>query len=679
MTPAMTIALWRRRLAAAALLCAAAAGAGVAALTRVIAEWLGGTATQAVALALVAGALTAAFDLLRRLGGPLTPARVALWLEEQAPALQYALVASAAGGDAGAWCAAQVRRVDLSPAGWRAIARSLRGPAALAVTGGALLLAAPAPERVVPALHDALRPSPGASAALAEVTAHIVPPAYSGLATQRIVDPVVLHPLVGSALELHVPAESTPEGPALTARVDGAPRPVREEGGARVVALRVDSTARAIHLALGSDSRLVAVDPRPDSLPAVVLESPVRDTVLRRGAGTLALRARASDDLGLVSAAFEYIVSRGEGERFTFRTGTLGAARPSGVRAARLDASLDLASLDLAPGDVVHLRAVARDANDVTGPGLGVSDTRAIRIARAGEYDSVAVEAVAPPEADKALLSQRMLINLTEALVRRVPSLGRSEVVGESRRLSGDQARLRRQVSDLVFARLGDEPLGEHFHGDGHQHAENEPLRRNLTPEEVLRAAERATSGGTEATDFAHDETPVVAINRPLLEAYNAMWDAGRELDAGQPRAALPPMYAALAAIQKARAAERLYLRGTPPRVVVDVGRARLQGRERGVSAVRPTLPPPDPVRRTALLRVHRALTLPSVAAAADSLLLVRLSLAGKLPGAAAAIDSLVADLRAGRSAATGTERVRRTLAGGPVRSDSVSLWSGWR
>ena len=36
---------------------------------------------------------------------------------------------------------------------------------------------------------------------------------------------------------------------------------------------------------------------------------------------------------------------------------------------------------------------VARDANNVTGPGIGVSETRSLRIARADEYDSVAVEA----------------------------------------------------------------------------------------------------------------------------------------------------------------------------------------------------------------------------------------------------------------------------------------------
>ena len=32
---------------------------------------------------------------------------------------------------------------------------------------------------------------------------------------------------------------------------------------------------------------------------------------------------------------------------------------------------------------------------------MGVSETRALRMARAGEYDSIAVEAAPPPDPDK--------------------------------------------------------------------------------------------------------------------------------------------------------------------------------------------------------------------------------------------------------------------------------------
>ena len=94
-----------------------------------------------------------------------------------------------------------------------------------------------------------------------------------------------------------------------------------------------------------------------------------------------------------------------------------------------------------------------------------------------------------------------------------------------------------------------------------------------MTPDQLLAAANAATQASAGATDFEGDETPVVAVNRPLLEAYNAMWDASRSLEVGEPGAALPPMRVALAAIQRARNAERLYLRGKAPVVIVDITR----------------------------------------------------------------------------------------------------------
>jgi hypothetical protein len=447
---------------------------------------------------------------------------------------------------------------------------------------------------------------------------------------------------------------------------------VTSEDGRWRTALAVPGLPAVLRLRHGSHARLIAIEPQDDSLPGVTLLAPARDTVLRLPTGRFPLRAQAQDDLGLTSAAFEYIVSSGDGERFTFTSGTLGAQRPAGRRAADLSATLDLGALALKPGDVIHLRAVAHDANTVTGPGIGSSDTRTFRVARTGEYDSVAVEAAAPPEADKTLLSQRMLINLTEALVRRSRGLARGTLVAESRRIGRDQARLRKQVSDLVFSRLGDDVSGEHFHGDGHEHADSQLVQGPLTPEQLLRAAERATQIRSED---AHDETPIVAINRPLLEAYNAMWDAGRELEAGTPHTALPPMYVALAAIQKARSAERLYLRGVPPRVVVDLARVRLQGKDRGSDAYRVSQPPIDAARRNALDRLHRALASGNGSAAADSLLLIRLSLVGEWPVAAHTFDALIADVRSARDATSSLLAVRRALDATTSVRDSLLTW----
>ena len=100
-----------------------------------------------------------------------------------------------------------------------------------------------------------------------------------------------------------------------------------------------------------------------------------------------------------------------------------------------------------------------------------------------------------------------------------------------------------------------------------------------MTPDELLAAANAATQASAGATDFEGDETPVVAVNRPLLEAYNAMWDASRSLEVGEPGARAPAHARALAAIQRARNAERLYLRGKAPTVIVDIAKVRLAGK----------------------------------------------------------------------------------------------------
>ena len=666
---------WRRRLLVTAGIAALAAGAAAGILSFVVAAVLGASTRQALILGLVVGGCLLAVDIARRLNGALSPGRVALWLEERAPALRFALVSSIGHADPPEALTEVIGRAEIDRPAWRRLFQTIARPAiALALAVGATALQRSEAGRALgPALSEAADPRP--ASALDRIAVIIRPPGYTGRPAERLENPDVLQPLAGSTITVEGALPPSAAGTTVAMVLDSTELAVAVEEGQWRARFEAPKEPAVLRLQHQSEGRLITIEPHEDSLPTVVLIAPARDTVLRVAEGRFDLRANVTDDLGLTSAAFEYIISSGDGERFTFRSGTLGAQRPAGRRSAELSASLDLASLALAPGDVMHLRAVARDANTVTGPGLGASDTRTFRIARSGEYDSVAVEAAAPPEADKTLLSQRMLINLTEALVRRSRTLNRETVVAESRRIGRDQARLRKQVSDLVFSRLGDDVSGEHFHGDGHEHADSQLVQGPLTPEQLLKAAERATEIRNEATDFAHDETPVVAINRPLLEAYNAMWDAGRELDAGAPRAALPPMYAALAAIQKARAAERLYLRGVPPRVVIDLSRVRLQGKEHGSDAVRTSRRPIDTVRRVALERLHVALAAEQGSAAADSLLLIRLSLVGQWPTAAQSFDALIADVRAGRDATSSLLAVRRALDVTTAVRDSVLSW----
>jgi hypothetical protein len=140
-------------------------------------------------------------------------------------------------------------------------------------------------------------------------------------------------------------------------------------------------------------------------------------------------------------------------------------------------------------------------------------------------------------------------------------------------------------------------------------------------------------------------------------------------------------MRRALAAIQRARQAERIYLRGRPTPVIVDVVRARLAGKDKGASVVREPRPPADPVarRRGETFARATALLARDPSAAADSLLVLRVAALGDAPALAAALDDAVRVLRRGEAAALplAWARVRRALSGAPVRRDSLPAWSG--
>ena len=716
MQPLERVRRTQRALAAAiavrALLWAATAALVVVAVATVLGRLAATDATRGpwivagVAAALVLGTLIAQW---RRLTVP----RVALWIEERVPRLQYALVTAvdpvARVGSTAPLLEDHVRGVSWSAETRRAISRSLVRPGlsvalalvALFVARRVDVAAARLPDRDVSVTPGASR---GGASPFARLVATVRTPAYAGGRVVRVESPSAVAALVGSVVTLEAPGS----GQGVAVDTGGRALPIQRGTDAWRVSITISSRPALVRLRHALGDRIVALEPRADSVPFVRLMLPLRDTVMRIARGTVNLSAEVRDDIGLTSGAFEYIVSTGEGESFKFRSGTLGARQLGGATAGTLAAALSLDDLRLAPGDMVHLRAVARDANAVSGPGIGASETRVVRVARAGEYDSIAVEGAPPPEADKSLISQRMLIILTEALERRRSRLTRETLLSESRAIGRDQTRLRKRVGDIIFARLGDDPTGEHSHGvDDEPAADTAPplidratrdstrqaaIRAGKSAREIaaadsadsaraalLRAASAATSVGEEILDFEGDETPIVAINRPLLEAYNAMWEASRELEQGETARALPPMRRALAAIQRARQAERIYLRGKAPAVVVDLARVRLTGKETGLPSTRSPRAAADPAATARLERLANAIVLAasSPPAAIDSLVLLRVESLDAAPALAAAIADALDAMRNGRDATSLLSRARRVADGGVRGSGPLRAWSG--
>ncbi|MEO8623576.1 MAG: DUF4175 family protein [bacterium] len=624
-----------------------------------------------VVLASVGGAALIAAKLrpLRSLS------RVALWVEERTPTLRYALVTIADGVESPS-LEAQALGTPWWDESQRAMLRSLALPLLVTTFVVALTLAVPiarpsAADQRIAAASNAAAEAAKVADVLAVVHVAVAPPSYAGRPTINVDDPTNVEALVGSAITVSGKGEAS----RLTASADSAPRSVAQRGSGWSLALTMPARPALVrlHSAAGRD-RLIVLAPIADAAPAVTLVIPAHDTIVRRAVGSLALHAQLRDDIGLRDASFELVVSSGAGENFTFRTTTIGHAALGGRSDGTLDARVSLDSLALKPGDILQLRAVARDLNNVTGPGVGSSETRALRVARADEYDSVSVDAAPPPEAEGQILSQRMLIDLTTALVKRQASLARPMLVRESQRIADDQRKLRKRVGDVVFQRLGADPLAEE--------GSDAPEPGKLTPEEVLKRADAATgTAGASVMDVEGDETPILAINKPLLEAFNAMWDAGRALEVGEPAKALPPMRIALAAIQRARQAERIYLRGKPSTVIVDIAKARLAGKDKGVTSIREPRMVIDPIvrRRSATFERVTALIPRDPDAAADSLLMMRVDALGDAPQLAVALDDAARALRKRDNTVIplAWARVRRALGGAPEQRAGVTTWLG--
>ncbi|MDX2184346.1 MAG: hypothetical protein SFW08_10240 [Gemmatimonadaceae bacterium] len=614
------------------------------------------------------GALLAGWTVQRRATAAKSDTSTALWLESQLPELRFALVTRLELEDGHAAVPALEARVATVPVESRM--RAVIWPPLLRLS--AMAAVALMAVLAIPRLSDGRSsatplPARRVANALADWQVSITPPAYTRRAAERYDNPVRVVAPTGAGVRVSGVLGVAP----VAMSIGAAPVPVDSSGADNrwAVELPMPRAAVALNATSGAAQRVLLLEPIADSLPTATLQAPARDSVFRMPTGTLALRAVARDDYGVRDAWFEVIISSGEGESFRFRTLTLGRRAGAGAGPTELRAALTLDGLGLSAGDLIHLRAVARDGNTVTGPGVGGSDTRTLRIARPDEYDSVAVEGAPPPDPKKGILSQRMLIQLTEALVANARRLSHAQLTDESRRIAKDQDALRRQVGDVVFSRLDD-------NGQGAEHAHDHSA---MTPEQLMAEAQAEMRNAGAAVDFAEGESPVIAINRPLLEAYNAMWDASRALSVGEPKAALPPMYVALAAIQRARAAERIYLRGRPKDIVVDLAKVRLAGKTDGIGpGPRRPRPSESDATRRLLGRFNDALALlpRDAAGAVNQLLLLRAELLGSAPTLAAPLADAIDALQRGGDVTGPLAAAYRRLAGEPAQIRPASGWS---
>jgi hypothetical protein len=263
-----------------------------------------------------------------------------------------------------------------------------------------------------------------------------------------------------------------------------------------------------------------------------------------------------------------------------------------------------------------------------------VSETRTYRLATKDEYDSVAVEGAPPPVLDSSFLSQRMIVMETQKLLRRMaapPRVPRDSAAAASRDIGVREDRVRSRVEVL----LGGDEEG---------------------PGETMSDAERAL----------------------FDTAYAAMSDASVRLQSAEAKAALPRELVALAALDTVRQMQRrLYLRGLPPTIIVNLARVRMTGNATGKPSLRAPQVADDTERQRLVAALGAIVRGPlERRGVADSLTLMEASAMAVDPAAASALGDAAQALRAGHDPAPALARARRALTG-PASVEGGQGWSG--
>lgn len=454
--------------------------------------------------------------------------------------------------------------------------------ASLAIAAFALLLslwkpAAP-PSAATPA-HTA-DPAAPAPVRIAHAQLQVAPPRYTGLAASS-----------GEALDARVP-----EGSALQWRFVFAPAPraarLRFHDGRRVELARDGDawigsatlmTAALYRIEIEADTALAddrrhRLDVIADEPPQIRVDAPDKTLSLREPAqNTWDFDIRASDDYALGEAALEITRAQGSGENIQVKQQTQRLRGEGTARERRYRHRIDLAALELAPGDEVIVRFDVTDTRTPQ-PQRGRSASYILRLPPPLADESVGMEGLVRTTLPAYFRSQRQLIIDTEALIAERPRLDEARFVAKSDALGVEQKILRLRYGQF---------LGEEFESGGRGHA---PAQAGAGTDKTAGHADEHADAG-HADDEHADEHGTAPASRRFGDAGNVlaeyghthdiaeaatlldpetkkllrlaleqMWQAELELRSGRPQQALPYEYKALEQIKRVQQATRIYL-----------------------------------------------------------------------------------------------------------------------
>ena len=363
--------------------------------------------------------------------------------------------------------------------------------------------------------QPAVSQEPGAPR-LFDLTLTIAPPKYSRLPIRHLTEDLgTVRALRGSRITIKVRASPETARPNLALEPGGPRSMTAEEDG--VAAASFILSRRVTWYLLASDggrevqtSKRVLI-PIPDQPPQVRLVRPSADLTLD-AAGSIEVAATAQDDFGVSALGLRYRLRDAE------RWHSLDLAAGPG-RTVSAAARLNLASIGLAPGKDLLLRAYATDNDAVTGPKTSLSAVVTVRVRGEGaQPDAEAPLAQAQQqEADALSRLREEARELENALSEAVEGLsagdlGEADLRSLSAELQEAAQRLREQAGQLEAA-----------------------MRQ---AEQQLRMDEMVTPEMAEKVRELH-RLMAQALNEEMRQALEELQKALKDLDLGRLRLSL--------------------------------------------------------------------------------------------------------------------------------------------
>jgi len=346
------------------------------------------------------------------------------------------------------------------------------------------------------------------SATIVGVEMTVTPPAYTDLPSRTLTDPSRIEVLAGSQVGLRVRAAAF----AVTVEtIDG--RRDLVPGGTRVfageVTVNADGYIAVEPVAADGRSgvrRLIGLTVTHDQPPRVRVTTPGRDLFLPTAERPLDIVVEADDDLGIAALRLQYTRVSGSGEQFTFTDGEVPVAvRRTDEQSWTARGTLRLDRLGLVAGDVIVYRGVARDRRPAAP--ASESDAFVVEITSPG---AVAAEGFAlDDEQDRYGLSQQMIIQETERLIARAPSMSPESVAYQALILGARQRSVRAEFVFMMGGELAEEVeaaanLGD-LHEEDHVEADDEAIAGRLANQgrvaliQAIRSMSRANAALTQA------------------------------------------------------------------------------------------------------------------------------------------------------------------------------------